>query len=487
MRSAPVVQQRRQSQRPVPVPVWLDGPGGRVEGAICAHRAPKRVGGLWSWRLVWREGGGQKQRALGRLGEEEVLGAAGRRWREHCGDPSAACTPCTRDRAPCTSDGVPAVEVPREAPEARAAREDGPLVVDLLQAYLSWHTARPAHARRKPRTLKEYGQRCALLADALGELPLAELDDDVCEQLAERLFDPAFRADREARWDARRAAHQTAGPRAKGRPYSVNTVNQALAMLGIALRWGRKRGWETPRVAPKDAGVRGTVAPEDRVNRHHTPDDSEVEALLADMKRSPVRRAMLLCWRCGLRAGELSALRWRDLVATKTGAFLLVGANPAAEGHRKTAGQKVRRVAVPAEVAAALEADRPSGDPDALIAPGASWADRMVEVQARRGVPYARQFTPHGLRRRFCSNLLDAGVPIGLYVDQAGHSPRVALQVYYRATDRRRQALQVKVSGMTSGVDLAAVIAELGLTPKEAERRLRAGGAAVCTPAGVGT
>lgn len=465
-----------QSGRPVPVLVWLDGPGGRVEATICAHRAPRRAGQAWSWRLIWREGGAQKQRALGRLEEGHVVAAAARRWREHCGDPAAACTRRTRDRAACTPDRVPGAQAPQGSHPENAPDSEGPLVVELLQAYLSWHKSRPSHARRKPRTLKEYGQRCALLADGLGELPLAELDDDVCEQLAERMFDPAFRAEREAAWDARRAAHQTAGRRANGEPYSVSTVNQALAMLGIVLRWGAKRGWETPRVAPQDAGVRGNVAPEDRVYRHHTPDDAEVEALLADMKRSPVRRAMLLAWRCGVRAGELSALRWRDLVRTPAGTFLLVGENPDAEGHRKTARQKVRRVAVPAEVAGALERDRPADGPDAPIAQGADWPRRMTDVQARRGVPHARQFTPHGLRRRFCSNLLDAGVPIGLYVDQAGHSPRVALQVYYRATDRRRQSTAVAVAGLTAGVDLSAVVAELGLTLEEAEWRLRHGG-----------
>ncbi len=48
--------------------------------------------------------------------------------------------------------------------------------------------------------------------------------------------------------------------------------------------------------------------------------------------------------------------------------------------------------------------------------------------------------------------------------------------MYYRATDRRRQALQVQVAGMTGGVDIHAVIAELGLTLEEAELRLRAFG-----------
>lgn len=484
-----------QSQRPEPIPVWLDGPSGRCEASICAHRAPRAAGQAWSWRLVWRERGVQKQRALGRVEEGEVLAAAARRWQEVSGAAQAACTLRTSDGVAGTSknSAVPDPPPARTAPTAPASaalrphrepresapgvrsRDAGPLVVDLLRGFLAWHEARPPHARRKPRTLKEYGQRCALLSDGLGELPLAELDDDVCEQLAERLFDPAFRAEREAAWDARRVAHQTSGPRANGKPYSVSTVNQALAMLGIALRWGRKRGWDTPTVTPNDAGVRGPVAPEDRVYRHHTPEDAEVEALLADMRPSPVRRAILLCWRCGVRVGELSALRWRDLVRTPTGTFLLVGENPDADGHRKTARQKVRRVAVPPEVADVLEADRPPNGPDADIAQGSGWSDRVVAVQVHRDVPYERQFTPHGLRRRFCSNLLDAGLPIGLYVDQAGHSPRVALEVYYRATDRRRQAAAIAVAGLATGVDLAAVVAELGLTLEEAERRLRAG------------
>ena len=118
-----------------------------------------------------------------------------------------------------------------------------------------------------------------------------------------------------------------------------------------------------------------------------------------------------------------------------------------------------------AEVARLLEAERPAGDGVRPMLTKARWSTRIVDCQRRRGIPRERQFTPHGLRRRFCSNLLDAGCPIGLYVDQAGHSPRVALSVYYRATDRRRQALQVEVAGMTSGVDLSAVIAELGSLP----------------------
>ena len=247
-------------------------------------------------------------------------------------------------------------------------------------------------------------------------------------------------------------------------------------MLSIALRWGAKKGWQVPVVSPSSAGVRGGAGPEDRVYRSHTPDDAEVAALVDSMRPSVVRRAILVMWRCGLRVGELSALRWRDLERTATGSFLHVGANPDAEGHRKRAEQKTRRVAVPVEVALELEQHRPPHGPDADLLPGGRWSTRVVGVQERRGVPYARQFTPHGLRRRYCSNLLDAGASIGLYVDQAGHSPRVALEVYYRATDRRRQALSVDVAGLTSQVDLSAVVAELGLTLEEAERRLRAGG-----------
>jgi integrase len=474
--------------RPAPIPVVLRGPQICVDGVVGPHRRPKGAGQAWSWRLVWRQDGAQKQRSLGRLEARDALAAATQRWREVVGNPAAACTRRTQSCSPCTPapradldrDAVPPTAPTKPTPWSTEAVDGaGHRVSELLEAFLSWHDARPSRAKRKPRTLEEYRQRCALLADALGGLPLAELDDDVCEQLADRMFEPDFRAAREAAWDARRAAHQTTGPRARGRGYSVNTVNQALSMLGIVLRWGARRGWEVPGVRPQEAGVRGGgAAPEDRVNRHYTPEDTEVEELLAGMRASPVRRAILLCWRCGVRAGELSALRWCDLVSTEAGTFLMVGANPTAEGHRKTALQKVRRVAVPADVREVLERDRPCSNPDAPIAQGASWADRMVEVQARRGVPYERQFTPHGLRRRFCSNLLDAGASIGLYVDQAGHSPRVALQTYYRATDRRRQSLQVQVSGVTSGVDLAAVVAELGLTLEEAEQRLRAGGPA---------
>jgi len=208
METAPVVDEHPQSRRPAPIPVVLDGPGGQVEAAICPHRAPRRPGQAWSWRLVWRERGAQKQRALGRLMEPELVGAAQRRWREATGDPAAACTIRTpegsaRTRAVVPQAAPPATDrEPRESSTSGDSREDGVTVPDLLGAFLAWHAGRPPRSRRKPKTLKEYRQRCGLLADGLGELPLAMLDDDVCEHLAERLFDPAFRAERQARLDA---------------------------------------------------------------------------------------------------------------------------------------------------------------------------------------------------------------------------------------------------------------------------------------------
>ena len=470
--------------RPASIPVWLEGGGGPatepLRGSVGPHRPPRKTGGHWSWRLVWREANRQKQRAIGRIDEGEAVSAADRVWRAVVKDEAARCTRArTRIRTRGTNGRTQKpVRVKPASPTPKNGADGDSVSVDvLLDAFVAWHHSRPARVRRSPRTLREYANRCSLLSEVLGDVPLGELTEDDCEHAVEAMLSPALRAIREARFDAARVSHQTSGPRARGRGYSVNVVNQALEMFAIALTWGGKRGWAVPRVDAKAARIRGGAQPEDRVYRHHTPEDTQVADLVADLKPSSVRRAILLCWRCGARQGELAALRWKDLVRAPAGSFVLIGENPDADGHRKNRARPVRRVAVSAEVAAAIEAERPARVRDsARIAPGGNWAGRMVQVQARRGVPHDEQFTPHGLRRRFCSNLLDAGASIGLYVDQTGHSPRVALQVYYRATDRRRQSLVLGVEGLASGIALMAVVAELGITLDEAVRRVRAGG-----------
>ena len=471
--------------RPAPIPVYLAVAGTRVDGVLSAQRAPRRPGDGWVWRLVWRVDGKQKQRGLGRIAEDQVMAAATRVWREEVGPGGAVGT---RVRAGAVVSNVDAgrdtagvrTREDREHRSSRTLTVPSPdaTIEDLTRAFLAWHEARPPRARKKPRTRQEYANRCGCLVDGIGEVRVSEIDDDTCEQLVELLLSPAFRAKREARFDAARPPQQTSGPRANGRGYSASRTNQVIDMLAMVLRWGRKRGWPCADVDARAAKIQG-MTDEDRVYRHHTPEDEEVQALLDDLTEgSAVRRAMLLMWRCGVRASEADALRWCDLERTPRGTFLAVGTNPEGEGHRKSRARPTRRVAVEAEVARLLEAERPAGDGVRPMLTKARWSTRIVDCQRRRGIPRERQFTPHGLRRRFCSNLLDAGCPIGLYVDQAGHSPRVALSVYYRATDRRRQALQVEVAGMTSGVDLSAVIAELGLTPREAELRLRAFGPA---------
>jgi integrase len=486
-------------QRPPAIDVSLSCGDDVIEAVLCVQRAPLAGQATWAWRLVWRAGGRQHQRGLGRGEAEDALQRATLAWQAETGDPAARCAlrVCTRVASACTPAPVPAPNamtrmgqgvgplasgplLPKPAAAGAAVAEARPVdgaevtVSELIGAFLRWHAGRPERVRRCSRTLNEYAYRLATLEALIGPLPLDGLSEDLFDQCVETLLDPAFRAVREAAFDAARPAGQTPGPRARGRGYSRATVNQTIQIASIVLRWGRKRGWPVPLVDPNASRLPGQSTPEERVNRSHTPDDEEVRALLADLRRSPLRRAIWICWYTGARRAEVDGLRWRDIVRRSSGCFIDIGANPDAPGSRKNRQQPVRSVAIPAEVYAQLTGERPpEAHEDDAVVPCSDWARRMVEAQERRGVPPAQQFTPHGLRRRFCSNLLDAGASLGLYADQTGHSPRVAMQVYYRPTDRRRQTLQGQVQSLQTGLDLHAIAAELGLTLEEAVRRLR--------------
>jgi integrase len=494
-------------QRPPAIDVSLICVDDVIDGVLCVHRAPLVGQATWAWRLVWRAGGRQHQRGLGRGEAEDALQRATLAWQAETGEPAARCVQrvCTRVASACTPAPEPAPQAMTRMGQEEGARTSGPLLPEpaapvlpkpaaagaaiaepgpidgadltvsaLIDAFLRWHAGRPERVRRCSRTLNEYAYRLATLAALIGPVPLDGLTEDLFDQCVETLLDPAFRAVREAAFDAARPAGQTPVPRARGRGYSRATVNQTIQIASIVLRWGRKRGWPVPPVDPNASRLPGQSTPEERVNRSHTPEDEEVKALLADLRQSPLRRASRICWQTGARRAELDGLRWRDIVQRSSGYFIDIGANPDAPGSRKNRQQPVRSVAISAEVYAQLIGERPpeAHDDDAVV-PCSDWAQRMVDAQARRGIPPAQQFTPHGLRRRFCSNLLDAGASLGLYADQTGHSPRVAMQVYYRPTDRRRQALQGQVQSLQGGIDLHTVAAELGLTLEEAVRRLR--------------
>ena len=92
----------------------------------------------------------------------------------------------------------------------------------------------------------------------------------------------------------------------------------------------------------------------------------------------------------------------------------------------------------------------------------------MVGAQQRQHIPEERQFTFHGLRRRWCADQIEAGVPINVYADQAGHSPEIALRHYTVITDRERMAARIRVEATTGANDIYAQLVDRGLSVEKA-------------------
>ena len=170
---------------------------------------------------------------------------------------------------------------------------------------------------------------------------------------------------------------------------------------------------------------------------------------------------MLIAWRTGARIGELGALRWQDIQPGSGGGFVrLVG---------KTG---TRRVAVGAEILEQILAFRGADIPPERRLFALSFGRRggtgLVGAQARQDIPLEQQFTFHGLRRRWSADQIQAGVPINVYADQAGHSPEIALRHYAVVTDRERMAARIRVDATTGANDIYGQLVERGLSVEQA-------------------
>jgi|GEM_PF-2205967 len=416
---------------PTPDPVHLTL-GSRTLASAYPHRPPGKRSPHWSWRLAYKcpRTGKRTFKSLGRLAPADVP-----------------------DRMLSVYEGID--------PEAMVTDNTGlKTVADLLRAWFGSLEARSEAAALSPHTMSGYKRNAIYIRDLLGDVPLKALRQSHFEEFRDRMVDPSYRRSREAS----QAGHRPFGPPAKGKGYGVTTINHALVILTLVLSWGQQRGLGAipSRLQPRKAQIKVKRGQESKVRRYadYTPTDAEIEAFHNQCRRKAgsVRLFTLLAWRTGGRAGEIGRLRWSDIIEARDGHYVRL------EG--KTG---VRRVAISPDVAEEILGYRRTsdGDNDALFAPtyGRRAARYMKQALKTQGVPTERQWTPHGIRRRWCLSLLEAGVPVSVYADQAGHSPQVALEHYARISDHDRRAAAVRVEAHE---DIHGWLGDHGMTVAEA-------------------
>jgi integrase len=182
-----------------------------------------------------------------------------------------------------------------------------------------------------------------------------------------------------------------------------------------------------------------------------------------DQKGGLVYRRALLATLvfAGLRMGELTALRWRDL--DLAGNRLVVRASKTDAGVRQIDLLPALR-----DELAAYKAQAPSTPPDGYVfATAAGTQPKQVNIRRRvfdqalakaneklaeaEDVPLPERLTPHKLRHTFASILVALGVDPGVVMDQLGHTdPGFTLRVYRHGMRRdptARERLRVLVGG----------------------------------------
>jgi integrase len=390
--------------------------------------------------MVWSLDGTRHQRSLGRLEESEVEAALLEAWSSI--DPSSIA----EDRG-----GVQTL-------------------VSLCRAWYAHLEQRPPEARLADNTLAIYRRACVYIREAIGQVAIQQLSHDHIRLLVDRMTQPDFRAQLDARQraEALERGQATSGPRPNGVGYGHQTINHTLTVLGMVLRWGRERDFGVPGgLSPKRYMLKARKGQSTARYRSYTPTTDEVQAFYDGLRRSPLRLAVLLGWRTGGRIGELGALRWRDIEAVPGGGFV-----------RLDGKTGVRRVAISTEVLDQALSYQGRALPELWVF-GRSFGRRggsgLVASQKRQGIPLERQFTFHGLRRRWSADQIEAGVPINVYADQAGHSPEVALRHYAVVTDRERMAARIRVEARVGAKDVYAQLAERGLSVEEALALIDAG------------
>lgn len=230
--------------------------------------------------------------------------------------------------------------------------------------------------------------------------------------------------------------------------YARATVDKLRGVLIQVLRHAERQGLVARNVAalvPTPSGPRA---------KGRSLTIEQARALLMTLRGHPLEAAVVVALTCGLRPGELLALRWKDVdldngVLRVRQAVVRVGGRIEL-GATKTTSSR-RQLRMPATAVVALREHRARQDAQRLTM-GVHWQEhglvfatgvgtlldpanlrrglRQVTVQAGLG-----RWHPHELRHSAASLLSAAGVPLEDVADVLGHvNTRVTSSVYRHRT-----------------------------------------------------
>lgn len=271
-------------------------------------------------------------------------------------------------------------------------------VEDLLRAYT---TATSKRADLAERTVAHYIGSRKRLQTVIGDVDLRSLNVTHLE----RYRDTQTRAGRADR-----------------------TTAVDLGILGAAWKWARERGG----VPPHDLGTIRAKSRPVRVYNHHTPSQRQARAAI-DRLTGWQRDAAELLLRTGARAGEIAAVRRRDI-------------DPEASTLTLTGKTGARTIPIDAEALEILQRLAQEAEDDRLLA-FRSFSSRInTAIGGACGAADVPRFTCHGLRRLMVDRLQDAGVDVGTAARFMGHSPAVMLEAYRTPTPANLRSALARVS-----------------------------------------
>lgn len=309
----------------------------------------------------------------------------------------------------------------------RSQNDNRMTVAQLVELYIAREVPNLKRdgAALAPRTLESYDQAGALITAELGRKRLATLDVHDVEKMYDRL------ATRDVR------------------PMGKASLEKLSAKLGQMLDFAVKRKYVGTNVA-KLATITPTAARR-RTRKSLQPDEARtLLAALHDERNGAMWALSLLC---GLRPGEAAGLYWGDLAldatpptVNVTRAVRMVRGKAIISDDLKTTASK-RTVAMPADLAARLEAHRKAQVAERLAAK--SWGDERLVFASPAGNVYdpsnARddlaaicdradvpRILPNELRHSCASLLADEGVPNESIADLLGHTTTRMVDQTYR-------------------------------------------------------
>ena len=305
-----------------------------------------------------------------------------------------------------------------DAARARKAKEKAAIT---FAKFCELHYLPVARDMKKPRAMEaECGAVKKWLAPALGDCPLQQIDIAKIEAVIVRM------------------------QKAKKRP---GTIARVVGVFSVIWNWAVSRGF----VHGDSPSRRARKPQQDNQRRRYLTREEAQTLLEALAKRSTdVHDEALIALLCGLRAGEIHALKWSDIDVAKGEIFI-----------RDPKNGKDRYAYMTEEVKAVFRTRRNGQAKSDYIFPSRGGGLRrwvpdtfertVAELGLNDGVTDARdRVVFHTLRHTFASHLVMQGKPLSIVAELMGHSTIAMTQRYAHLSPAK---LRSAVEGLEGFLD----------------------------------